>query len=148
MNTASQGTGIHLAVDIPKKGCFTLTVDIDKIPWAVYGGRATAAMAPVAVSDTRNTYPGWSVSGSGGKLDWTPTSAGRLPRGVALGSRVAPVSPGLDSAWTVLAFVDPGNGNGFGTSALGANLASTSPLAQQAGGYTGTLTITVVTASP
>jgi hypothetical protein len=69
------------------------------------------------VTDTRNYYPGWSVSGqdsnwtgsgtaagftiSGNQLGWTPIAAGAQQDGATLGGAVAPVSPGLGTtaAW-------------------------------------------------
>lgn len=140
---------IPLAVVIPSTGAFTLTVDTATL--AVSGPGAAAVTTPITVSDTRNTYPGWSVSGqdapwsgSGDQGGWTPTSTGRLPQGVTLGSPVTPVSPGPGSASAILAAVYSGRGNGYGTSALSANLAFTAALTQQASPYTRILTISVV----
>ena len=129
------------------------------------GTSATGALNPVTVSDTRNTFPGWSVTGqdgnwtgsgtaqgasmSGDHLGWTPTSSTTpLTQGVALGSAVAPASPGLGTTAAVLASVFAGLGNGFGTTTLGANLNLLIPALQAAGGYTSDLSITAVSTNP
>jgi hypothetical protein len=169
VTTAQVETGaIPLAVTVPSTGTFTLTVDTaDTVTLAVTsaGTDATAATTPIVVSDTRNTYPGWSVSGqdqngftgsggaagatiSGNQLGWTPTNSGTLPQGVTLGSAVPPANPGLGSTPAVLASVHAGLGNGVGTSTLGASLDLLFPAGQAAGPYSGGLTITAVGANP
>jgi Bacterial Ig-like domain (group 3) len=156
---------IPLAANVSPAGAFTLTVGTaDTITLAVSGSSATAATTAITVSETRNTYPGWSVSGqstnwtssdsaagasiSGNQLGWTPTSASTLPQGVTLGSPVAPDSPGLGSTPAVLASAPPGVGNGFGTATLGANLTLLIPAAQAPGSYTASLTISAVESEP
>jgi hypothetical protein len=57
---------IPLAVNVPQSGTFTLTVDTTD--WVVLGVNAagttaTAPTTPIVVTDTRNYYPGWSVTG-------------------------------------------------------------------------------------
>lgn len=166
VSTAPPNSGtIPLAVTVPSSGTFTLTVDTtDTVTLAVSGSSATAATTPVTVSDTRNTFPGWSVSGSdtnwagsgtaagasipGNQLGWTPTSTGALPQGVALGSPVTPASPGLGTTPAVLASAHAGLDNGYGTTTLGANLALAIPVPQAAGPYTGGLNITSVSTNP
>jgi hypothetical protein len=134
----------------------------DTVTLTVSGDNATAATSPVTVSDTRNTFPGWSVSGqaadftgngtaagasiSGNQLGWTPTSDGALPPGVTLGGTVAPAAPGLGTAPAVLASAPAGSG--FGTSTLGANLTLAIPATAAAGGYTSSLTVDAVTTLP
>jgi Bacterial Ig-like domain (group 3) len=159
---------IPLAVSVPATGTFTLTVDTtDTVTLAVTsaGTSATAATTPVVVSDTRNTFPGWSVSGqanefvgsgtaagatiSGNQLGWTPTSStSPLTQGVTLGGTVAPASPGLGSNPAVLASVTAGLNNGYGTTTLGANLDLLFPVPQAAGPYAGGLSITSVSTNP
>jgi hypothetical protein len=151
-----------LATTVPAAGAFTLTVDTaDTVTLAVNGNSATTATTPVVVSDTRNTYPGWSVSGqaadftgsgtaagasiSGDHLGWIPTGTS-LGTGVTLGPAVAPAAPGLGSTAAVLASAHAGSG--FGTSTLGANLALAIPATAAEGGYTGSLTVSAVTALP
>jgi hypothetical protein len=166
VNQAQAVSGmIPLAANVPPAGAFTLTVDTaDTVTFAVSGSTATAATTKITVSDTRNTYPGWSVTGQdttwsgsgtangstipGDQLGWTPTSSGTLPQGVALGSPVSPVSPGLGSIPAVLASAPSGNGNGYGTTSLGANLTLTIPVTQQPGPYAGSLVISAVAANP
>jgi len=158
---------IPLAVTVPATGAFTLTVDTtDVVTLAVSGTNATAATTPIVVSDTRNTFPGWSVSGqdsagftgsgtaaggtiSGNQLGWVPTSStSPLTQGVTLGGTVAPGSPGLGTAAAVLASVHAGIGNGFGTTTLGANLTLAIPSTAPAGPYTSGLNITSVSTNP
>jgi alpha-tubulin suppressor-like RCC1 family protein len=156
---------IPLTTAVPQNGTFTLTVDTaDTVTLAVSGSSAAAATTPIIVSDTRNTYPGWSVSGqgtnwtgsgtaagatiSGNQLGWTPSSTGTLPQGVMLGSPVTPASPGLGSTPAVLASAPQGVGNGFGTTTLGASLTLLIPAGQATGSYTSGLTITAATANP
>jgi hypothetical protein len=114
---------------------------------------------PVTVSDTRNTFPGWQVTGqesafagsgtsagytfSGNQLGWVPTDTS-LGTGVTLGPTVTPASPGLGTTAGVLAQAHAPNGTG--TSVLGANLTLAIPASAAAGPYAGTLTITAVTA--
>ena len=86
---------IPLTTAVPQNGAFTLTVDTaDTVTLAVSGSSAAAATTPITLSDTRNTYPGWSVSGQGtnwtgsgtaagatipgNQLGWTPSSTGTL----------------------------------------------------------------------
>jgi hypothetical protein len=164
-STAS-GT-IPLAVNVPPTGTFTLTVDTADTVTVIAsasGASAAAMTTPITVSDTRNTYPGWSVTGqgtdwtgsgtaagatiSGDQLGWTPASAGTLPPGVTLGSPVTPASPGLGSDPAVLASALAGADNGYGTSALGANLTLLIPASQTAGPYTAGLTISAVESAP
>jgi hypothetical protein len=157
---------IPLAVTVPSTGTFTLTVDTtDTVTLAVSGSNGTAATTPIVVSDTRNTFPGWSVSGqdsnwtgsgtaagatiSGNALGWAPTSSTTpLTQGVTLGPVVPPNGPGLGTAAAVLASVHAGTGNGFGTTTLGANLTLAIPSGQAAGPYTSGLTITAASTNP
>src|SRR5215472_3904927 len=157
---------IPLAVQVPATGTFTLTVDTtDTVNLLVSGSTATGATTPIVVSDTRNTFPGWSVSGqdsnwtgsgtaagatiSGNQLGWTPTSStSPLTQGVTLGPTVAPASPGLGTTAAVLASVHAGVGNGAGTTTLGANLTLAIPANQAAGPYTSGLNITAANTNP
>lgn len=158
----STSAEIPLAVTDPPTGTFTLTVDTtDIVTLTVFGSGATAVTTPVTVSDTRNTYPGWVVSGqsadfngsgtaaggsiAGDQLGWVPTATA-LGRGVALGPAVNPASPGLDTTPAILA--DAAAGGGYGTSTLAANLTLAIPAAAPAGPYSGSLTVTAVTANP
>ena len=161
--TAVYSGMIPLATNVPSAGTFTLTVDTADtvtLTMSASGASADAMTTPITVSDTRNTYPGWSVSGqgtdwtgsgtadgatiSGNQLGWAPASADTLPHGVTLGSPVSPASPGLGSNPAVLAAAPPGVGNGYGTTTLGANLTLLIPASQATGSYTAGLTITAV----
>jgi hypothetical protein len=156
---------IPLAVTVPTTGAFTLTVDTTTVVnLTVAGLTGTGATTPIGVSDTRNTYPGWSVSGqdsawtgsgtavggtfSGNQLGWTPTDTLLAPA-VVLGPTVAPVpgGPGLGTTAAVLASAPHGLGNGYGTSTLGANLNLAIPATAPAGPYTSGLTISAVTSN-
>jgi phosphate ABC transporter phosphate-binding protein len=153
---------IPLAATDPPTGSFTLTVDTsDIVTLTVSGSGATAATTPITVSDTRNTYPGWAVSGqasdftgsgtasggsiAGDQLGWTPTATA-LGSGVTLGPAVTPASPGLDTTPAILASADAGSG--YGISTLGADLTLAIPAAAAAGPYSGSLTVTAITAFP
>jgi len=159
--TVDSGT-IPLAVTVPMTGAFTLTVDpADTVALTVHGSVATAVTAPIEVSDTRNNFPGWSVSGqdanwtgsgaaagatiSGDQLGWTPTSStSPLTPGVTLGPAVTPARSGLGTAPAVLASARSGLGNGAGTTTLGATLTLAIPWEAPAGPYTSSLTVTAV----
>jgi hypothetical protein len=126
------------------------------------GTQATGTLGLVTVTDSRNTYPGWSVSGqeanftgsgaaadspiSGNQLGWTPTVSGSLVDGAVLGPAVTPAAPGLGSAPGTLAYAAAGCG--YGTNVLSANLTLAIPTGQAAGAYTGSLTITYIETQP
>jgi hypothetical protein len=167
VNPAPANSGvIPLAVTVPSTGSFTLTVDTtDTVTLTANaaGTSASGTTTPVTVSDTRNTYPGWSVTGqdsawtgsgtaagdtfSGNQLGWTPTDTA-LAQGVTLGGTVAPAAPGLGTTAAVLASVHAGLGNGAGTTTLGATLALLIPTGTAAGPYSSGLTISAVTSNP
>jgi hypothetical protein len=157
---------IPLAVTDPPNGAFSLTVDTaDVVTLAVSGLDATAPTTDVTVSDTRNTYPGWTVWGQatdftgsgtaagatipGNQLGWTPDSVtSPLTNGVIVGSPVSPVTPGLGTTPEPLAWAPAGAGAGFGTTVLSAGLDLSIPPPQAAGPYTGGLEITALTTGP
>jgi hypothetical protein len=164
--TVTTGTGCNtgaepISVTIPATGTFTLTVPTGTVNLTVSGSTATGALNTISVSDTRNTYPGWSVSGqeanftgsgtaaggsiSGNQLGWAPTDTS-LATGAVLGPSVTPASPGLGTTAAVLASAVPGGG--VGTSGLGANLTLDIPATAIAGPYAGSMTITAVTTGP
>jgi Bacterial Ig-like domain (group 3) len=153
---------IPLAVTVPTTGTFTLTVDTsDTVNLTVAGLTGTGATTAIGVSDTRNTYPGWSVSGqdgawtgsgtaaggtfSGNQLGWVPTDTALAP-GVALGPSITAAAPGLGAA-SLLASAPHGLGNGYGTSTLGANLTLLIPPTAPAGPYASGLTVSAVTSN-
>jgi hypothetical protein len=151
-----------LTTTVPPTGAFTFTVPSNgTITLTVSGGTATGVMVPVTVTDTRNTYPGWSVVGqvsdftnpashpagdiSGDQLGWVPnfTSNANV---VLLGGTVAPAAPGLGTTAAMLA--SAGGGGGFGTSTLGAALTLAIPPTAPSGDYTGVLTLTANPTAP
>jgi hypothetical protein len=164
VTTTNPNSGTEpLAVTVPATGSFTLTVGTGTVTLTsdAAGSTATGALNPITVSDTRNTSPGWSVSGqtsdfagsstaagktiSGNQLGWVPTDTA-LATGATLGGTVTPAAPGLGSAAAVLAQAHAGNG--VGTSGLGANLTLLIPGGTTAGPYSATLTVTAVTSLP
>jgi hypothetical protein len=155
--------GEPLAVTVPASGSFTLTVATGTVTLTsdAAGDTATGALNPITVSDTRNTYPGWSVTGqtssftgsgtangstiSGNQLGWVPADSS-LATGATLGGPVIPAAPGLGTTAAVLASADPGGG--AGTSVLGANVTLDIPVTAAAGPYLSTLTVTAITTGP
>jgi Bacterial Ig-like domain (group 3) len=86
INAAAANSGqIPLAVIVPATGTFTLTVDTTD--WVVLNVtdpanpvQATASTTPIVVKDTRNTFPGWSVSGQATPFSGTiPASPAGYP---------------------------------------------------------------------
>ena len=160
---ANSGT-IPLAVSVPQSGSFSLSVDSTTVvSLTATGLTAAGATTPIKVTDSRNSYPGWSVSGqdgawtgtgtaaggtfTGDQLGWTPTDTALAPA-VTLGSPVTPASPGLGTTAATLASVHAGLGNGYGETDLGANLSLVIPPTAPAGPYTSGLTISAVTSNP
>jgi Bacterial Ig-like domain (group 3) len=149
-----------LAVTVPPSGSFTLTVSAGTVNLTGPGLTVDGLLNPITVSDTRNSYPGWSVSGqaasftgsgtaaggviSGDQLGWVPAGT-TLGDGVTLGPGVAAGS-GLGTTAAVLASAQ--SGHGFGTSVLGAILSLDIPPLTLPGPYSGTLTVTALTSLP
>jgi hypothetical protein len=160
--TAPNTATVPITVTVPPSGVFTFTVAPGTVNLAVSGtpAQGTGVLNAVTVSDSRNTFPGWSVSGqesdfagsgtaagstiSGNQLGWTPT--GTPAGGATLGPVVAPGSPGLGATAGILAQAHAGSGSG--TSNLSANLLLDIPASAAAGPYAGTLTLTAVTSLP
>jgi hypothetical protein len=127
----------------------------------VFGADLAGILNSITVSDTRNSYPGWSVSGqaadftgsgtaagstvSGNQLGWMPTDVS-LATGVTLRGTVTPAAPGLGSTAAVLASAP--SGSGFGVSIVRATLTFAIPAMAEAGDYTSLLTVTAVTSAP
>ena len=162
VTTTNPNSGTEpISVSVPSTGTFTLTVATGTVNLTSNAGgtSATGALNPVTVSDTRNSFPGWQVTGqestftgsgssagftiSGDQLGWVPTDTA-LGTGVTLGPTVNPAAPGLGTTAGVLAQAHAPSGNG--TSVLGANLTLAIPASAAAGPYAGTMTITAVTA--
>jgi phosphate ABC transporter phosphate-binding protein len=161
--TASPGTGpVPVTAIVLPTGTFTVTIPAG-VTLTQSGATATGNLTPIIVSDTRNTYPGWSVSGMAGNftgtglaipytipaddLGWVPGTA-TLPTGIAIGPAIpAGTSPGgLGDSGGVLA--DAADGYGYGTYTFDAALTLDIPATAPAGSYTGTLTITYLEAGP
>ena len=84
-NPTTASGSIPLAVTVPLSGTFTLTVNTTT--WVVLGVNsagttATGTTTPVVLTDTYNSYPGWSVTGEA--TQWTgvtnPSAETKLPR--------------------------------------------------------------------
>jgi hypothetical protein len=77
VSAAAPNSGaIPLAVIVPASGTFSVSVNTTQ--WVVLNVTdptnpidATAATTPITVTDTRNSYPGWSVSGQSTALSGT-----------------------------------------------------------------------------
>jgi len=126
---------------------------------------ASGTLPTVTITDTRNTTPGWSVSGQestftgpgtntipGTSLGWTPAFMGSAAGGALIGGAVAPTGadagstgPGLGTA-AVLAHAAVGTG--IGTNTVNAALLLDIPATAPPGAYTGSLSITYVTTGP
>jgi hypothetical protein len=163
---------------VPQNGTFTISVDTAAIPITAPTGSFTAtgnfgtqnpaapnsatSTAGVEVNDSRNTFPGWSVTGqtsaftgpgspaasiSGNQLGWTPntgeTFAATGIGHATLGSAVTPAAPGLGS--TAATLISAPIGGGFGVFDASAMLTLLIPNTAPPGAYTGTLTITAIT---
>jgi hypothetical protein len=162
---------------VPSNGTITVTIDTNAVPivgttgsyvaTGVFGTQnpagpnSTTSTAGVQVADSRNTFPGWYVTGQtsnftlsgntipGNQLGWAPntgetwatTGSGQA----TLGSAVLPAAPGLGTAAATL-FSAPAGG-GFGTFDASAGLSLDIPTTAAPGAYTGTLTITAVTSA-
>jgi hypothetical protein len=167
VNSSVQTAGaIPVDVTVPATGILSVTVSTTAISLGVTGTTppltATGTLNTVSVSDSRNTVPGWSVSGQdtaftgsgtaagatipGDDLGWAPVCS-TLATGATCGSTVAPgASPGLADAAQVLASAAPSGGTG--SSSLSATLTLDIPATALAGPYTSTLTITYLEAGP
>ncbi len=162
------GVPVPVVVTIPASG----TPPTTTIPSAATAqltqsaGIASGTLPAITVSDTLNSYPGWSLFGQesvfsntseavpytipGDDLGWVPGPAtpSPLPAGVTLGPAIAPgTSPGgLGDTGGVLAQAVPGSG--YGTFTFGATFTLDIPAAAPPGVYTGTLTITYLEEGP
>jgi hypothetical protein len=149
-----------ITLTVAPAGTFTVTVMTSPIALTVAGSTATGTLQGVTVTDSRNYYPGWSVTGqaadftassapaiSGNQLGWTPDADGSLQGGAILGAilggSVAPAAPGLGTTPATLA--SAAAGCGFGTNKLSARLTFDIPApATGRRRYAGLLTITYV----
>jgi Bacterial Ig-like domain (group 3) len=161
------GSPETITVSVAATGSLTVSIPSNPaVPLTVSGSTATGNINTVDVSDTRNTYPGWSVSGQettaftasgttfsipADNLGWVPGPAtpSPLPTGVTLGPAITAgtTSGGLGDTGGVLASATPGAG-GFGSFTFGAGLTLDIPAAAPPGNYGGSLTITYLEAGP
>jgi hypothetical protein len=172
---AAPTNAIPLTVTVPTTGTLVLTVNPAGVafgtPTVTSTGLTSSATIPngnVQVTDTRNTYPGWAVTGqdsawtggsplagtfSGNQLGWSPTS-GTTAQGVTFGPAVVAGTTGTGGLATAqtLAFAPQGLGNyatsgvgnGYGVTNLGASLSLLIPLTAPPGAYTSTVTFTAI----
>jgi hypothetical protein len=162
---------VSISVTVPSTGTLSVTVATGSVtlspasPATTPDETATGTLNTVTISDSRNTFPGWSVSGQesvftgsgsatipANSLGWTPAFTVPAVGGATIGAPVAPVGantgssgPGLGTAAT-LAQATPGNG--FGTNTVNAALLLDIPSSTPPGAYAGQLTVTYVTAGP
>jgi hypothetical protein len=161
LSTASNtAQSLTLVLTVAERGSFTVTVTQPTVVLSSSGSTATGTLPDTIVSDTRNYFPGWSVTGqegdftgsgqaaghafSGNQLGWAPTSKGPLVGKATLGPVVSPGSPGLGTAATL---ASARAGAGFGKNVFSANLTVHIPSAVLAGTYRGIMTITFVEAA-
>jgi Bacterial Ig-like domain (group 3) len=168
---ASGTNPVSISVTVPSTGTLSVTVATGSVtlspasPSTTPDETATGTFNNVTISDSRNTFPGWSVSGQesvfqgpgtdtipANSLGWTPAFVGSAVGGATIGAAVPPVGansgstgPGLGTAAT-LAQATPGNG--FGTNVVNAALLLDIPSSTPPGAYAGQLTVTYVTAGP
>lgn len=165
-SVAATGSPVTVSFTIPPSGTLAVSVTPSTVTLTLNsaGTQATGALGNVTVTDSRNSYPGWSVSGqesaftgsgtatgfsiAGDQLGWTPAAVGTLGTGVTLGPAIAPgTSPGgLGDTGGVLFSATPGNGGG--TNEANAALTLDIPTGQVAGAYAGSLTITYLSTGP
>jgi hypothetical protein len=171
-STLAGGTNpVTVNVTVPSTGTLSVTVATGSVtltaaaPATTPDETATGTLNTVTVSDTRNTFPGWSVAGQesvftgpgtpaatipANSLGWTPAFVGATAGSPVIGATVAPsganagsTGPGLGTAAT-LALAHAGNG--FGTNNINAALLLDIPSTTPPGAYSGTMTITFVSA--
>jgi large repetitive protein len=165
--TAGGTNPVVINVTVAQSGTLTVTVAPGPVSLTVSGSTGTGALPNVSILDTRNFFPGWSVSGqesaftssatpstpiSGNQLGWTPApatgSATFDGTHVLIGSPVTAGSPGLGTTAAVLALAHAGFGadpTGATTYMATAALTLAIPVNTTAGAYTGNLTITYLT---
>jgi len=162
---AAGNNPVTINVTVAATGTLSVSVAPGTVNLAVSGATASGTLPTVTITDTRNNFPGWSVSGqesnftstgppaasfSGNQLGWTPTAVNApLPNGAILGSTVNPVSPGLGTTPAVLALAHAGTGadpSGATNDQVAASLMLDIPSGAVAGAYTGQLTITYLSA--
>jgi hypothetical protein len=160
------GSPVPISVTVPTTGTLSVSVVNTAVPLTVNsaGTVATGTLGNVTITDSRNDYPGWSVTGqqsnftgsgsasgfsiSGDQEGWVPAAVGSLVDGAVLGATVAPgTNPdGLGDTGATLISATPGNG--FGTNVANAALTLDIPAGQVAGAYAGSMTVTYLSVGP
>ncbi len=156
------GSPVPITVTVAATGTLSVTVVNTSVPLTLSGSTATGTLGTVTVNDSRNTFPGWSVSGqeadfaeSGGTasipgddLGWVPAAVGTLGSGVTVGPTVAPGTDpgGLGDTGAVLISATPGNG--FGQNEANAGLTLDIPSTTPPGSYAGSMTVTYLSVGP
>ena len=160
------GSPVPISVTITPTGTLSVTVVNTAVPLALNGAgtQATGTLGNVTVAHSRNTFPGWSVSGQeanfvgsgtasgfsiqGDQLGWAPAPVGTLVGAALIGPAIsAGTSPGgLGDTGGVLISATPGNG--FGTNVAKAALTLDIPSGQAAGSYAGSMTVTYLSVGP
>ena len=152
-----------ISVTITQSGTLSVSVVNTAVPLSLNsaGTVATGTLGNVTVNDSRNSYPGWSVSGQeanfagpgtasipGDQLGWMPAFVGSAVDGAVLGPTIAAgTSPGgLGDTGGVLISATPGNG--FGINVANAALTLDIPNGQIPGSYAGSLTVTYLSVGP
>jgi hypothetical protein len=157
-SAATGNNPVPVTFTVGAAGTLSVSVATGSVALNVTGQTATGTLPNVTVTDTRNTFPGWSVSGqeatfvgsgtaagatmSGDQLGWAPAAVGTLTSGVLVGPTVAPAAPGIGTTPGVLAHVPAGSG--VGTNVFNAGLNLLIPAIQKAGDYAGSINITYV----
>ncbi len=147
---------------IPASGVFKLTVNdhaVVKMTRPLVNGATESShgtLTPAQVTTSRNTVPGWTVSGQvgtfssgthtfpGSDLGWTPAVLSQTTpaSGVHAGPVVAPGTvPGLTAAST---WAKATAGAGIGTTKLGAKLTLVIPSTTPPGTYHATFTVSAI----
>jgi hypothetical protein len=159
---------VNINVTVQASGSLSVTVAAGSVTLAPQATTpdetATGTFNTVTIADSRNTFPGWSVSGQesvftgpgtntipANSLGWTPAFVGAAAGGAIIGAPVAPVGanagstgPGLGSPAVLVQAHSP---NGFGTNTVNAGLLLDIPSSTPPGAYAGTLTVTYVSAN-
>jgi hypothetical protein len=162
---------VPVTVAVPATGSLSVTVATGSVtltpasPATTPDETAAGSLNQVTVADSRNTFPGWSVSGQesvftgpgtstipAASLGWTPSFFSPAVGGAVIGGVVAPAGantgssgPGLGTAATL---ASAAAGCGFGTNVLTAALLLDIPSPTPPGSYAGTLTITYIESQP
>jgi len=163
----------NITTSVPLTGALTITVQNTQVnlpPMQLSGTLLTTSgsINDTTVTDTRNSNPGWNVSGqvtdfagnpagtiNGDNLGWTPTVVSFSPgQTVTAGAAVSPapgIAPGAPPPdpsqglkTTARTMASAAAGSGVGTAVLNATVTLNAPTNTPPGTYTGTLTLTAI----